>query len=177
VGLFAAAGLGRETLLLVPGAVALAALIDRRWLARREVSLLCVAPAIWLIWAQVVRWRIGGSAQSVGAEHVTVPFAGLLAAMGGWGRDDWGWFLFIAVTAIGALVHRGSLEVRMVVALHVAFGACVGSLVWKRWEDFSRPLLPLTIFALLALLQKRSSLDSDEHLAPSRSLLVSGVRS
>lgn len=146
VGLFAAAGLCRESLLLVPAAVGLAELVRAR--SHRRVLWLAAAPAAWLAWVGVVRLRLGHWPTEVGTGRLGRPLAGLVDAAGGWGPADRLVALAAVAVVVASVVARRE---RALVAAHAAFALCMGPLVWSRWEDFSRPLLPLFALGLVAV--------------------------
>lgn len=154
---FAAAGLTRETLLLVPITIALCELADRaRPLAARIRRLvpLGVAPLAYGLWMVVVLSRFGRSQGNIGT--VALPGAGLLASIGGWQPVDWLVAVVTLGVAVGALVlHRDRL-LTWLVASHLVLAAVLGPLVYERWEDFGRVLFAGSAIGLLALLAGRA---------------------
>lgn len=146
---FAAAGLCRETLLLVPAVIALHEAWKRRWHLAGAASLAAVPYVLWVLFlrVQIGAWPSG----SVGGRLSPVPFGGLVAALPGWGPADLGVAALILVPAVAALALSGPGLVRTVVAADLAFASLLGQPVWNRWPDFSRVLLPLSSLAIVAV--------------------------
>lgn len=155
VVLFSLAGLTRETFLLVPLMLAATGTL------RRERPLRVVAPlalpfVVWLTWILVVHLRLAAWPWDAGDCRLAgKPLAGFLEATRFWPSGP-----SMAVVALAAMVvlaalcvwRRPSEELTWVVAGYAALGAFMGDCVWRRWEDFTRPLMPLYVFGLLALL-------------------------
>jgi len=150
---FIAAGLCRETLLLVPAALVLASIIHRapprRWLP------LLLAPLGWIAWVGVLQLRLG--AWPVGMDDGNlrfVPFAGFAEAAPNYSAIQW----LTAVTVIlAAAVAVGTTQerfLRAVVAINLGLAAILGWFVWGEWTGVGRLLLPLTVFAGLALAER-----------------------
>jgi hypothetical protein len=159
VACFAAAGLCRETLLLVPAALLLHDLVRGPEAADRRRALLAglavVAPyAGWVLALRAVlgAWPSG----TVDGRLSVVPFAGLVDAVGSWTTLD---LLFVAAvlgTAGLALLRRaGEPRLRWIVTAHLLLAATLGEPVWASWRDWGRVLLPLTAVTLLALASGR----------------------
>lgn len=145
-----AAGLLRESLLLVP--VAIAAhnlLIDRRpW---RYVAPFAIPPAIYAIWVGIVWLRLDALPSDAGQGRLGAPFAGLARAMTGWGSGD----VISAVLIIGcgltALFVGRRSPAGWVAGAFVLASFLFGSEVWRRVEDYGRLLLPVLAFSVLVL--------------------------
>jgi len=146
---FAAAGLTRETSLLVPAGLGLALLVEGRlrsdW---RRALALAVTPAPWLAWTVVVRLRFGAWAFAAHEGRLGYPFAGLVHAASAWTTADW---LAVALLAVACVVGlcQPSPELRGVVAANMVLAVLMGPLVWVGWQEFARVLLPLSAFAFL----------------------------
>ncbi|MCU1496676.1 MAG: hypothetical protein JWM47_629 [Acidimicrobiales bacterium] len=158
VACFAAACLARETLLVVP-----LTLVTVDWWAARPVgaplrgafrrawSPLLVAVVPFVTWVLVLRVGLGAWPRgSVDGRLSPVPFAGLLAALGRFDREEYVAVGLLLVPAVVALVVGGDLRLRALVAVHLLLAAVLGEAVWASWLDFGRVLLPLSLVSLLA---------------------------
>lgn len=153
-GFFTLAALTRETNLLVPAALALAGLV--RWSRPiRELAILTTPAVAWLAWAAVVRGRLGwwpwagGSCRVAGA-----PFAGLGPGSGHWPSPpvtEMAMLVAVGVLVAACLIWRRGDDLTWVVVAFAVLAALLGECVWRRWEDFTRPLLPLFALGLVAL--------------------------
>ncbi len=155
IACFAAAGLLRETLLLVPAALLLHDLVRAPAAGHRRRAVLAgvavVAP--YGGWVLALRGIVGAwPSGTVDGRISVIPFAGLVGAVGSWTALD---LLFVAAVLAGAvlvLVRRaGEPWLRWIVAAHLLLAATLGEPVWASWRDWGRVLLPLTAFALVAL--------------------------
>jgi hypothetical protein len=147
VACFAAAGLCRETLLLVPAVLAVRELVAKRWAAAWMAS---AAATPYVAWVLLLRVRIGAwPSGSVDGRLSVVPFRGLVQAASGWGAADAAVAALVLVPAILAVVAGERGPLRAVVVAHVALAATLGQPVWNRWPDFSRVLLPLSTVAIV----------------------------
>jgi len=166
--LFAAAGLCRETLLLVPAALFLHDLARSDAAGRRRAvlsGLAVVAPyAGWVVAlrASVGAWPSG----TVDGRLSVIPFAGLVDAIPSWTALD---LLFVAAmlgSAVVALVRRsGDPWMRWVIAAHLLLAATLGEPVWASWRDWGRVLLPPTVLTLLALAGRRADATAEAPVA------------
>jgi hypothetical protein len=150
VACFAAAGLCRETLLLVPFVLMVASAVNRRLWAAVSVSL---AAGPYLAWVLFLRVRIGAWPRPTAHAPALslLPFGGLLRVLNSWGP---GGFVFAAAIIGGAVIaltlgQRSTL--RLLVAAHLALAAMLGEAVWIRYTAFGRVLLPLWVLSLLAV--------------------------
>lgn len=171
--LFALSGLTRESNLAVPLGLGLAGLLGRTR-PFSDLVKLAVAPAAWAAWAVVVRARLGWWPWATGACRVSeTPFGGL-----GTGADHWpsppvgevGLIVVLAVVVSACLLWRRGDDLTWVVVVLAVLAAFLGDCVWRRWEDFSRPLLPLYALGLLALAspgRPRPGVSGDRQVAPS----------
>jgi len=150
------AGLARETFLLVPAALAVSLLASGRarteW--RRLVALM-LAAAPWCAWVIVLRLRIGAWSFSAKAGRLGLPFAGFLSAARGWGSGDWAVFVLLALATYAGL-RRAPADLRWVVAAQLVLAVVMGRLVWLRWQDFGRVLLPVYAIGLVTGVRSRS---------------------
>lgn len=163
VACFAAAGMARESMLLVP--LTLVAVecwtagTDGRsgswsWLAvvRRLKSPLLWSAAPFLAWLLVLRvgvhaWPRG----SVDGRLSVVPFGGLLAVVGRWGVEEVVAVALLLGGAVAALAFGRDVRLKALVAAHLLLAATFGEAVWVEWLAFGRVLLPLSLVSLLSL--------------------------
>lgn len=148
------AALTRETNLVVPiglGAVAL---------ARRDrpmpMTMTLATPALaWLGWGAVARARLGSWPWAAGACRVSeTPLGGLLDGARHWPSSaavEVSLVAVVALVALACLVLRPGDDLTLVAAGFAVLAAFMGDCVWRRWEDFSRPLLPLMALGLVVL--------------------------
>ena len=158
VFLFALAGLARETYLLIPLLLA--------WRERKYL----IAPATWLAWVLIVWARFGEFAPFVKQDQAGLlgaPFVGLARALP---HLRFPVFTALVLTAIPLVAivtwkkRRGDPLTPIVVA-YALFAAFFSRRILLWWASFSRPLLPMTAFALIALLTS-----SDQALDGERSV-------
>lgn len=152
---FALAVLTRETLIVVPVALALHEVVLHRRLRAIWLPVGAIAP--WLVWLSIVVARLRVTPFDEGAQRLSAPFAGLRTALGRWGGDDITIALAIAILALAAVVLTFRHPFAWIVAMHVPLIAVLSADVWRQWEGFSRPLLPMCAFALLALADKQGN--------------------
>ncbi len=174
---FVIAGLTRESLLLVPVALAAVELgRGRDWFRepeptmavttgardesgptsgarlRRRLIALAAGPIAFGGWLLVVHARYGAWSWQDSEGKLGLPGVGLVQALPRMSVID---VAFAAVTlvvgAAAVLRRRLAIEVRAVVGAFLAFGLCMGPLVWVIWRGFGRPLLPLLAVGLVAL--------------------------
>lgn len=151
VGLLLGAGLGRETMLVVPLALLGHDLLVRRRPVRSVLALL-VPFAGYALWVLVLWLRLDALPTGAGSGRLGLPFSGLVQGMDSWHSDDAvcaGLYLFIGV--VGALTGRRD-RAGWVAGAYVLASLLLGSDVWKRQEDFGRVLLPMMAFGTVALL-------------------------
>jgi hypothetical protein len=148
--LFTLAGLARETFLLVPAALALSAVWNRRF---RDAALLATSTAGWCAWIVVVRVRAGAWPMDAGEGRLTRPFAGLITAFRHAPASATLPYLVLgAVLAVvvAILCRRDALCV--IVVVHAAFASLLGEFVWADWQFYARVLLPMYALGFVALL-------------------------
>ncbi|WP_421120334.1 hypothetical protein ACE2AJ_03160 [Aquihabitans daechungensis] len=150
VACFAAAGLCRETLLIVPLVLVVTSAVTGRW--RRAIgAVLSAAP--YVAWVLVLKWRIGSWPQgSVDGRLSLVPFGGLVDATGSWARAEYGFAVLLLGLAVAALALGRRSGLRAVIAANLALAATLGEPVWHRFPDFARVLLPLGALSLLVVI-------------------------
>jgi hypothetical protein len=150
---FVLAGLSRESLLLVPVVLGLWLLYQRRLDGRRDLWPLGAAPAAYLAWMLVVRLRLGTGPEQVARQtSFSLPFVDLVHHIGGFGPVEW----LVAAVGLGlvaAAVVRAPRDVCAWMAVaYLAAGTALNSWLWESWQGFSRVLLPMYAFSILALL-------------------------
>ncbi|HYI63169.1 MAG TPA: hypothetical protein VEW93_15365 [Acidimicrobiales bacterium] len=154
VALAAAAGLCRETLLLVPAALALVALARRR---PARAGALAASALPYGVWVVALRVGIGAWPRgSVGGRLSPVPFGGLWDRAGEWTAADGAVIASVLVLGGVGLARAAEADLRAVLGVHMALAAVLGPAVWARPEDVGRVLLPLAVVGLWALLAARA---------------------
>ncbi|MFN8018476.1 MAG: hypothetical protein U0P45_10170 [Acidimicrobiales bacterium] len=153
VALFAAAGLCRETLLLVPFVLMVAAVLRRRLPQAIAAALAAVPYVLWVLYlkVQIGAWPKG----SVGGRLSVLPFGGMLDASHGWASFDPFFAAALVGLAVAALVWGKESGLRPLVAANLALAATLGEPVWHRFPDFGRVLLLEGVLSLIALLVAR----------------------
>jgi len=150
IAFFTLAGLCRETYLIVP-----------LFLIRKDRRF-AIPVASWVAWAGVVWARFGvfgPTADVAGAKVLGLPFVGLIRAIP---RLHFAPVTALAIAAIPVLVIACVRERPRdpFTAYVIAYGVLAIFLryySWLWWPSFGRPLLPLTVFALIALATKTYS--------------------
>jgi hypothetical protein len=152
VGLFAAAGLCRETMLLVPLGLALNVLWEKRSL--RPALPLAVAPLAYVAWVAIVTARIGTGPD--GGSQLAAPFTGLVEGMALWHLAE---HLTAALVVGSAVVifRRGYGWMKAITVVNLAFASLMGTVVWFQWWGFGRVLTMLPAFALVSLARPRTA--------------------
>lgn len=168
--LLTAATLCRETLLLVPIAVGMASSWRARGWDPRVVALLA-CPAALGAWWMVIRWRLGHWPTDAGEGRLGLPLRGLIDGADRWGAADASFVVLgVLLVVLAARNLRGARPwgdtLAWVAAVHVALAVTMGGDVWKRWEDFGRPLLPLYAALLVLALPWTSERRRIEHTFP-----------
>lgn len=149
VVMFAAAGLCRETFLLIPFVLMVTALVHRQ-IGRAVAAALAAAPYVaWVLYLRIAigAWPTG----SVGGRLSPIPFGGMVQALDAWHPAEFAVAVVILVPAAWALVVGRRSGLRPLVAANLAFAAVLGEPVWHRFPDFSRVLLPLSTLSVLAI--------------------------
>jgi hypothetical protein len=151
-GLFALGALTRETMVLVP-LVLLVADAVRHTLTRRRLAALALPVAALAVWYVVLRLRIGAWPNHAPGGPLGWPLWGLLEGVTRWDEPalDAAW-LGLGIVAIVAAVCKARRDVlTWIVLAFAALALFMGVAVWHRWEDFSRPILPMYAFALVVV--------------------------
>lgn len=171
LGLFALAGLTRESFLVVPFVLSAVWWWQARcgrsstpsgWLAAWGWPVLSAVP--YVIWVLVLRISVGAWAQGsgggqelAGERMASLPFGGLVDVVTQWRVGEVLSVALILVPAALGAVRSRSLEWRSLIAVHVLISATFGAVVWYTWVGFARVLLPLSLVGLLAVLDRRGS--------------------
>ncbi|MCU1451215.1 MAG: hypothetical protein JWP02_3385 [Acidimicrobiales bacterium] len=152
---FAAAGLCRETYLVVPFALGVEALWRHRDGIRPILVSLVLTPVPYLAWIVVVHarygaWPLGSRLGAATAHRLAAPGFGIIEAAHGWGPSEI--FNAAALVVIFALaVRRRRPWIFGVVAGYAALALVLGRDVWDFWHAFSRILLPLEVLGLVLI--------------------------
>lgn len=139
------AALFRETVLLFP-----AALFCWGCARRRPPWILSVPCLTWLGWVTVVRVRVGEWPSAAARGRLLGPSSALSVISRWHTADAIVCGLGVACIAVGFMRLDGRW--RAVLLAHLGLAVLMGALVWRRWEDFSRPLLPIYVLGILAAL-------------------------
>ncbi|MGN6696318.1 MAG: hypothetical protein ACTHN0_19225 [Aquihabitans sp.] len=150
VALFAAAGLCRETMLLVPLGLALHVMGQKRSL--RPALPLAAAPLAYIAWVAVVTARIGAAPD--GGTQLAAPFTGMIEGIGLWHLAE---YLTAALVVASTIVvfRRGYGWMKAVTVVNLGFSTLMGTVVWFQWWGFGRVLTIIPVFALIALARPR----------------------
>ena len=152
VGLFAAAGLCRETMLLVPLGLALHVIWEQRSL--RPALPLAAAPLAYAAWVAIVTVRIGAAPD--GGSQLSAPFAGMAEGIGHWHLAEYPTAALVAASTV-VVFRRGYGWMKAVVATNLAFASLMGTVVWFQWWGFGRVLTIIPVLALVALARPRTA--------------------
>ncbi len=149
VAVLAAAGLCRETLLLVPAAIGGVELLVRR----RPIALRLLGALVpYLVWIGFLNLRLGAWPRGASdGRLVAVPFGGLVEVVGRWGPDDVAGVLLLGILGVGGLLAARDAVLRAVIGVHLVLAAVLGPQVWVEAAHCGRVLLPLGAFGLLSL--------------------------
>lgn len=153
--LLTAAALARETLLVVPLGLVLA----RGRAALRRPGIVMLPFGAVAAWWVVLRCRVGAWPTAARGGRLSLPFAGLVDAAGRWAfpSGEWTYLLVAALLVVAvALARREDRPVAGVVVAAALLGVCMGPSVWGRWQDFTRPLLPLYALGFAGLPSPRA---------------------
>ncbi len=149
VVLLAAAGLCRETLLVVPFVLMVLALRRARW---GHAAAAAATAVPYVLWVAYLYLRIGALPKgSVPGRMSAVPLGGLAAEIGGWGPGDLAFAALMIGLAVAALVLGRESGLRPIIGAQLALATLLGAPVWHRFPDYGRVLLPLSILSLLAV--------------------------
>lgn len=147
--LLAGAALSRESLLLVAGALAVHALVRGR---HRDAGLILLIPLATLgAWWLVVHARVDAWPWQAGHDRLAWPWDGLTPAISRWRPPlDPIFAGLAAIIPLAALVRAPRSASTWVAVAHLAFALGLGIDVWRTWQSFGRPLLPLYAFGFVA---------------------------
>ncbi len=149
VALFAAAGLCRETLLLVPLVIGVIELAVRH---RRLAARLLLVPLPYLAWVGYLRVQVGAwPLGATGGRLTAVPLAGLVEGPGRWGSEDVAGLALLALLGVVGFLMARDLVLRAVLGSHLLLAAGLGPAVWTEAAHAGRVLLPLGALGLLSL--------------------------
>ncbi|WP_421120333.1 hypothetical protein ACE2AJ_03155 [Aquihabitans daechungensis] len=152
VGLFAAAGLCRETMLLVPLGLALHVVWEQRSL--RPALPLALAPVAYVAWVAIVTARIGTAPD--GGSQLAAPFSGMIEGMAYWHLAEYLTAALVVASTV-VIVRRGFGWMKAIAAVSLGFASLMGTVVWFQWWGFGRVLTILPVFALVALARPRAA--------------------
>ena len=147
---FGLAGLTRETMLLVPAALAIVALAQRR---PRDAAVLATSAAGWLCWVVIVHVRVGAWPTGASEGRLSIPFAGLVDA-----TEHTSFGKLFPYAALGAVivlfvvVRSRETPLKAIVLVQAAFATMLGKFVWIDWYFFARVLLPMYALGFVAIL-------------------------
>ena len=149
--LLAGAALSRESLLLVAAAIALHAIIVRG--RRRDAVAILLVPLVALgAWWLVVHARVHAWPWQAGHDRLAWPWDGLVPGVAKWRLPlDPIFAALVAAIPIAALVRAPRSPLTWIAVAHVLFAMALGVDVWRTWQSFGRPLLPLFAFGLIAI--------------------------
>jgi hypothetical protein len=173
--LFVSSGLCRETLLLIPMMIGIEALVRHQW--ERRSYWLSVAPAVLAAWYVVIRARLGSWPWAAGSGRLSAPFVGVAKRAPAWTLLDW--CAVVGLVVVVSMAWRATPRLRFQLGGHVVMAATMGPLVWGRWLDFGRPLVPLYALSLagtgLAIRAIRSGSGDVEHSLQRHTRPLSGL--
>lgn len=153
------AALTRESLLLIPLTVATFEAVHRR----RFLPLLTPALALGL-WDLIDRARFGAFPTAAGRARLAAPWSSW-PAIGDWLPIDWAIGMLGVALVIGGFLRLPPLW-KSVLAAYVGLALFMGPDVWKRWQDFSRPLLPLYVIGFIACIPAGEPVTPDQTVSP-----------
>lgn len=151
------AGLLRETLLIVPVVLAAVDLLRGRPPMRSLVRA-GLAGAPYVVWVLVLRAVLGAWPRGVVSGRISVvPFGGLVDGVSSWTAADVAVAVAVLGSAVVAVVRTEEAWLRGLIGGHLVLAATLGEPVWVSSLDWGRVLLPMTVFALVALARRRPS--------------------
>jgi hypothetical protein len=148
VGAFTLAALTRESMLLVPFAIACYDAAPARRLDR-SLRPLAIPFLVYLGWVAVVAFRVAATPISTGAGNLTlVPFSGPLRAVGHFAEPATDVAMIIAAFLLAgfAITRLRADRLAAVVLTFALYAPFADEFVWQRDGDFVRVLLPLYVF-------------------------------
>ena len=145
----AAAGLCRESLLLIPATLAVLGLTQRRWRTAIGLAATALPYAGWVLvlHARIGAWPVG----SVPGRLAAFPFAGMVHGLTTAGSVEAAFAVVTLGIAVAALALGREPIIRLLIATNLAFASMMGTAVWHRFDGFGRVLLPMTVFSLVSI--------------------------
>ncbi|MEZ5179041.1 MAG: hypothetical protein R2746_12435 [Acidimicrobiales bacterium] len=146
VGLLTAAGLTRETMLVVPLGLGITHLLQRRTpLGALKLALPAVAYGVWIT---LVHDRLGAWPSDY--SQTAPPLEGFRMAFPHWHAAEWAAAALLVASA-AVIATRGTTWMRVIALLHVPILVAANHQVWWVWLGFGRVTMLLPIFALIVL--------------------------
>jgi hypothetical protein len=144
VVLFALAALTRETMLLVPAFLAVAALRARRW---DRVAGLATVFSAWAAWTAVVRIRFHAWPWSGRSDRFTAPLVGFVRSLPDmrWPVVTLGCAAVAVVFAVICVRRLGRDPLAPIALVYALSGTVLSVPMWHRWDGFGRVLIPLYV--------------------------------
>jgi hypothetical protein len=144
------AALSRESLTLAGLALGAHTLSTRR--AVRPALMLALAPMLALgAWWAVVHARVHAWPWDAANDRLATPLTGLIAGIRDWSSPlDAIFALAVLAIATAALIRGRRDAAAWIAVAYVPFAFVMGWDVWRTWQSFGRPLLPLFAFGLIA---------------------------
>jgi len=164
--LLSAAALTRETMILVPLALGIDHLIQKRTL--KGAWPLFIPPAVYGAWVAVVYNRIGALPTSY--SPMDGPLVGFRQGLAHWRLAE---FVTAAVLIASAVIilKWGTSWMVAILAVHAVFSVFMNIQVWFAWWAFGRVMTLLPLLAVVALARRRELQAADAE-PPARSELV-----
>lgn len=145
-----AAALLRESLLLVPLAIAAHALVvGRRPI--RTIAPLALPVVAYAAWVGIVWLRLDALPSDAGRGRLAAPLAGLADAASAWSSADIACAVVLGALGTAALVLGRRDAAGWVAGAFTLASLVFGAEVWARFEDFGRVLLPIVAFGVLVI--------------------------
>ena len=151
---FAAATLSRESLILLPAGLAVYAIVTER--RARDAAIVVALPlAALLAWWVVVHAHVQAWPWDAGNDRIAPPWHGLVPGIRAWSTllDPLFAGLTLLIPAL-AVARRRSDPAAWAAAFSIPFALVMGSDVWRTWESFGRPVLPVFALGLISLLTR-----------------------
>lgn len=160
VVLLSAAGLTRETMLVVPLGLGIAHLLARR--TPIGALKLAIPAVVYGVWITLVHARLGAWPSDY--SQADGPMVGFRQAFPNWHTAEWFAAALLVASAV-VIARRGTTWMRVIALLHVPILVVANHQVWWVWLGFGRVTMLLPIFALITLgtpLAPASDADADE---------------
>jgi len=147
--------LSRETLLLVCLGLATWLWIQRgRRIQVADLAVVGIPGAVLAGWFGVVWWRTGLLPLATSGDRVSVPLRGILDVASSWTPQTVVMVGIMTSVVVLGIARAGEhrLAVVVIAAPTLIFALTLGTLVWGRWEDIGRIVLPACAVLLVAAL-------------------------